>query len=63
MLNRVKLKSLLDQIREVIARFQEFIYILSFLSWIILFISIFEFGNESLGKSNLHTFDSCILDL
>ncbi len=63
MLNRLKLMSWLDQIREAIAGFQGFTHILSRLNQIVLFMSIFEFGNEGWGKSNLHTFDLHVLYL
>ena len=63
MLNKRKLMSLLDQIRETIAEFQVFTYTLYCLSQIILFMSISKFGNESWGKSNLYTFDLHILYL
>ncbi len=63
MLNRIKLMSWLDQIREAIAGFQGFTYILSHLSRIVPFMSISEFGNEGQGKSNLYTFDLYVLYL
>ena len=63
MLDGIKLMSWLNQIREAIAGFQEFTYILSHLSQIIPFMSISEFSNEGWGKSNLHTFDLRVLYL
>lgn len=49
--------SWLDQIREVITRFQGFTHILSRLSQIVLFILISKFDNEGQKKLNLYTFD------
>ncbi len=63
MLNKIKLISWLDQMREIIAKFQGFTHILLYLSQIILFMSISKFGNESQRKSNLHIFDLYLLYL
>lgn len=63
MLNKIKLMSWLDCIKEAIARFQEFIHILSHLSQIVPFKSIFNLTSIDRGKSNLHTLELRILYL
>ena len=52
MLDKIKLMSWFDQIREAMAGFQEFTHTLSYLSQIVLFMLILKFDNEDRRESN-----------